>query len=186
MDGFSTKVQGKALYNMAILHEAMGEYDRMLKKAERADGILQSRKSESYLDYANAPSVSSPAVLRLLELLHKAALWVHSASFLGQFSSVPTDFQEARPQVFCFDGLSQTCRCDWIYTVPAFSFPQTGFRGSDSRSFALQSVRKRLPDHHSQSGFSNCSTLRTRPFPSQVQSQGRVEASMFLESCSQK
>ena len=52
MDGFSTKVQGKALYNMAILHEALGEYDRMLKKAERADGILQSRKSESYLDYA--------------------------------------------------------------------------------------------------------------------------------------
>lgn len=52
MDGFSNKVQGKALYNMAILHEAMGEYDRMVKKAERADGILQSRKSESYLEYA--------------------------------------------------------------------------------------------------------------------------------------
>ena len=52
MDGFSSKVQGKALYNMAILHEALGEYDRMLKKAERADGILQSRKSERYLDYA--------------------------------------------------------------------------------------------------------------------------------------
>ena len=30
----------------------MGEYDRMVKKAERADGILQSRKSERYLDYA--------------------------------------------------------------------------------------------------------------------------------------
>lgn len=52
MDGFSNKVQGKALYNMAILHEAMGEYDRMVKKAERADGVLQSRKSERYLDYA--------------------------------------------------------------------------------------------------------------------------------------
>ena len=52
MDGFSNKVQGKALYNMAILHEALGEYDRMVKKAERADGILQSRKSERYLDYA--------------------------------------------------------------------------------------------------------------------------------------
>jgi hypothetical protein len=37
---------------MAILHEAMGEYDRMVNKAERADGILQSRKSEKYLEYA--------------------------------------------------------------------------------------------------------------------------------------
>ncbi len=52
MDGFSNKVQGKALHNMAILHEAIGEYDRMVKKAERADGILQSRKSERYLEYA--------------------------------------------------------------------------------------------------------------------------------------
>lgn len=52
MDGFSNKVQGKALHNMAILHEAMGEYDRMVNKAERADGILQSRKSEKYLEYA--------------------------------------------------------------------------------------------------------------------------------------
>jgi tetratricopeptide (TPR) repeat protein len=52
MDGFSNKVQGKALYNMAILHEALGEYDRMVKKAQRADGILQSRKSAQYLEYA--------------------------------------------------------------------------------------------------------------------------------------
>lgn len=52
MDGFSTKVQGKALYNMAILHEALGEYDRMVNKAQRADGILQSRKSARYLEYA--------------------------------------------------------------------------------------------------------------------------------------
>ena len=52
MDGFSDKVQGKALYNMAIIHEALGEYDRMVTKAERADGILQSRKSENYLDLA--------------------------------------------------------------------------------------------------------------------------------------
>lgn len=52
MDGFSNKVQGKALYNMAILHEALGEYDRMVKKAQRADGILQSRKSARYLEYA--------------------------------------------------------------------------------------------------------------------------------------
>ena len=54
MDGFSNKVQGKALHNMAILHEAMGEYDRMVSKAERADGILQSRKSKGYLEYAKA------------------------------------------------------------------------------------------------------------------------------------
>ena len=52
MEGFSNRVQGKALYNMAILHEALGEYDRMVDKAKRADGILQTRKSSSYFEYA--------------------------------------------------------------------------------------------------------------------------------------
>ena len=47
----SQTVQGKALYNMAILHEALGEYDRVVK-AQRADGILQSRKSARYFEYA--------------------------------------------------------------------------------------------------------------------------------------
>ena len=37
---------------MAILHEALGEYDRMVDKAKRADGILQTRKSSSYFEYA--------------------------------------------------------------------------------------------------------------------------------------
>ena len=58
MDGFSTKVQGKALYNMAILHEALGEYDRMVK-AQRADGILQSRKSARYLEYTKIDEMMS-------------------------------------------------------------------------------------------------------------------------------
>ena len=54
MEGFSTRVKGKAFYNMAILHESLGEYDRMVQKAKKSDGILQSRKSSRYLEYTKS------------------------------------------------------------------------------------------------------------------------------------
>lgn len=52
MDGFSGRLQGKAYYNLAIVHENLGEFEKMVTAAKKADGILQSRKSSGYLAIA--------------------------------------------------------------------------------------------------------------------------------------
>lgn len=52
MDGFSGKLEGKAYYNLAIVYENLGDYEKMVSNAQKADGILQSWKSEGYLDIA--------------------------------------------------------------------------------------------------------------------------------------
>lgn len=52
MDGFTGKLEGKAYYNLAIIHENLGDFEQMVSYAKKADGILQSWKSEGYLEIA--------------------------------------------------------------------------------------------------------------------------------------
>jgi len=52
LDGFTGKLKGKAYYNLAIIHERLNELDTMVEYAQKADSILQSRKSAGYLDIA--------------------------------------------------------------------------------------------------------------------------------------
>lgn len=53
MDGFSNKVEGKAHYNLALINEQLGEVDKMQTQAQKADALLQNRKSSSLLEIAN-------------------------------------------------------------------------------------------------------------------------------------
>ena len=52
LDGFSGRLEGKAYYNLAIIHENLGDFEQMVKYAQKADGILQTWKSEGYLQIA--------------------------------------------------------------------------------------------------------------------------------------
>lgn len=52
LEGFSGRLEGKAYYNLAIIHENLGDFEQMVKYAKKADGILQTWKSEGYLEIA--------------------------------------------------------------------------------------------------------------------------------------
>jgi hypothetical protein len=52
MDGFTGKLEGKAYYDLAIIHENLGDFEQMVNYVKKADGILHSRKTEGYLEIA--------------------------------------------------------------------------------------------------------------------------------------
>jgi hypothetical protein len=52
LDGFTGKLEGKAYYDLAIIHENLGDFEQMVNYVKKADGILHSRKTEGYLEIA--------------------------------------------------------------------------------------------------------------------------------------